>query len=438
MKQMEEETDFNNSRVLLAVFLVILIPLSPVFADMPGESGDLMDEIEIIRINMPGSGDEGFVTPASNELSNWREICEVFLEEEMEEVDSLVNEHFPNVYDFVHFIDTGYDDSEYYILRENTPIEKGWGTFILKMNYDREIAIEIPHARFEINTPSEGIDMFRRTSSCLFIMTGTHRCSNGQWTPCDGTSSVCGDGHYHISDVAHNTHSFYQVMHEVFTDKYPQGYSFSLHGTSKSSCPDIFLSNGRGDDSKPIIYELKERMNNMGNISVSVAGDGTSSCTLTGATNVQGRYTNSSTDPCYQSAYSNNGHFIHAEQQRRVRDNYYIYSKFIDAINSTIPEGPNTNPDPVTNTSLLDLSLPSPNPSGTEIRFSLFSLKRQLVYVELFDVSGKKLRTIHSGRFAERETRDFSLNGETLGSGVYFVRATAGEINITRKVIVIK
>jgi hypothetical protein len=295
-----------------------------------------------------------------------------------------------------------------------------------------------PHARYEINTPSEGIDIFRRTGSRLFIMTGTHRCSNDQWSPCDGTSSVCGDGHYHISDVAHNVDCFYQVMHEVFTDMYPLGYSFSIHGTSNSDCPDIFLSNGRGDDSQPVIYEMRDRMNNMGNISVSVAGDGTCSCTLTGATNVQGRYTNSSPDPCYQQAYSNNGRFIHAEQQRRVRDNYYIYVKFIDAINSTIPTAADSTGGNGIINSLLELSFRSPNPSGMEIRLSLYSLRDQLFAVDLLDVSGRKLKSILKGRIGEQERRDFVLCYEDLSSGVYFVIASGNGIMVSRKVIVVK
>ncbi|MBD3179442.1 MAG: T9SS type A sorting domain-containing protein [Candidatus Latescibacteria bacterium] len=336
MKQIEENTGFHLYRVLTAVIIIVCLPLSAGLADIPEESGDLMDEIESIRVNIPGSGDEGFEIPTSTELNNWREICESLLLGRVEEVDSLVTDYFPTIYEFVLFTDTDYQNYQYYILREISPIQKGWGTYILGVDYQREIAIEVPHARYEINTPSEGIDIFRRTGSRVFIMTGTHRCSNDQWSPCDGSSSVCGDGHYHISDVAHNVDCFYQLMHEAFTDIYPLGYSFSIHGTSSSDCPDIFLSNGRGDDSQPIIYEMKDRMNSMGDISVSVAGDGTSSCTLTGATNVQGRYTNSSPNPCYQAAYANNGHFIHAEQQRRVRDNYSVYVKFIDAINSTI------------------------------------------------------------------------------------------------------
>ncbi|MBD3179441.1 MAG: T9SS type A sorting domain-containing protein [Candidatus Latescibacteria bacterium] len=433
-----ELKNINHYCMLTAVLVFICLPFATGFADIPEESGDLMDEIEIIRINMPGKGEEGFVIPTSSELNNWREVSESFLCGHMDEVDSLVNLYFPSVYQLVHFTDTGYQDLKYYILKERAPIQKGWGTFILGIDYQREIAIEIPHARFEINTPSEGVDMFRRTGSRVFIMTGTHRCSNDQWAPCDGISSVCGDGHYHISDVAHNVDCFYQVMHEAYTDIYPFGYSFSIHGTSNSDCPDIFLSNGRGDDSKPIIYEMKERMNNMGNISVSVAGDGSSSCTLTGATNVQGRYTNSSPSPCYQSAPANNGRFIHAEQRRRVRDNYYIYIKFIDAINSTISTEPDSTGGNVNSSSLLDLSVPFPNPSRTEIRFSLFSLKDQFVSVDLFDVAGKRLKSIHSGRFAEQETRNFCLNYDDLSSGVYFIRASAEGIMISRKVLVIR
>jgi hypothetical protein len=420
--------------VILALGLVLLPAASR--SDIPEESGDLMEAIELIRINMPLSGSEGFETPSSLDLSRWRLVSEAFLDDRPEAVDSLIGLYFPS-YEVVDFVDTGFENHRYRILREETPPVLAWGTFILRVNHRRAIAIEVPHGRYETNTPSEGTDIFRRTGARLFIMNGAHRCANSAYTPCDGTSDVCDTGRYHISDMGHVTQSAYQVMHEEFTGMYPEGYSFSIHGMSQTNCNDIFLSNGTASGSKPILYELRDSMNASGNIVVSVAGDGTSTCTLIGSTNVQGRFTNSSPRPCYTPASSNNGHFIHAEQLRRVRDSYSVYSKFIDAINDAIDTVTSSGGNEMPNTTGLYLSVPWPNPSGMEIRFSLSSLRAQDVTVEVYDVSGTRVESLYRGSLRGNEVLNLTLQPERFSSGVYFIRAMGNGTSATRKVILI-
>ncbi len=405
-------------------------------ADIPEESGDLMEAIELIRINMPVSGSEGFETPSSLDLSRWRLVGAAFLDDQPEVVDSLINLYFPS-YEIVDFVDTGFENHRYRILRETTPPVLAWGTFILRVNHRREIAIEVPHGRYETNTPSEGTDIFRRTGARLFIMNGAHRCANSAFTPCDGSSDVCDTGRYHISDMGHVTQSAYQVMHEMFTGTYPEGYSFSIHGMSQTNCNDIFLSNGTASGSKPILYELRDHMNNSGAIVVSVSGDGTSTCALAGSTNVQGRFTNSSPQPCYIPASSNNGHFIHAEQMRRVRDSYSIYSKFIDAINDAIDTVTSSDGNDLPNTAGLYLSVPWPNPSGSEIRFSLSSPHAQNVEVEIYDVTGTRAGSLYRGSLRRNEALNLTLQPERFSSGVYFIRAMGNGVSATRKVILI-
>jgi len=417
--------------------LALIIGVFPValHADVGVESGDLMDEIEFIRVNMPGSGAEGFVPPSYIELIRWEDISESFLNGHAEEVDSLTDLYFP-AYEIVRFTDTGFGSHEYLLLRETVPVTLGWGTYILRLQHEMEIVIGVPHGRYETNTPSEGVDMFRRTGARLFMMNGTHRCSNSAYTPCDGTTSVCGSSsRYRVSDMAHLTESAFQVMHEAYTVKYPVGYAFSVHGTTASNCSDIFLSSGKGSDSQPIIYELRDHMNSSGNIFVSVSGDGTSTCTLTGGTNVQGRLTNLSDEPCFEAASSNSGFFIHAEQQRRVRDNYSIYSKFINAINAAIDVVTSTGEIGLPVVAGLDLSNPSPNPSGSEVRMSLSSFRAQHVTVEVFDVAGRKVKTLYSGSLQKNDVIDLTLRSNRLPSGVYFIRARGNGYSTVRKVI---
>lgn len=409
---------------------------APLRAEIPQESGDLMDAIEVIRASMPLPGSEGFAPPSSLDLSRWRLVCDAFLDERPEAVDSLINLFFPS-YELVTFIDQGLEDRGYRLLRETIPPTLAWGTYVRAVDHQRLIAIEVPHGRYETNTPSEGIDIFRRTGALLFEMNGAHRCANSAFTPCDGTSDVCGTGRYHVSDMGHTTQTAFQAMHEEYTKAHPGGYSFSMHGMSQTDCSDIFLSNGTATGSTQMLRDMKDSMNESGDIVVCVAGDGTCGCTLSGTTNVQGRYTNGSPQPCYLPASGNNGRFIHAEQLRRVRDNYAIYSKFIAAINGAIDTvtsiGGHIPPDVA-----LYLSVPRPNPAGSVMQFSLFSRYDQDVTVALYDIFGAKVGTLYRGAVWRGAGLDLKLRPEQFSSGVYFIRATGISASANRKVILVR
>lgn len=73
-----------------------------------------------------------------------------------------------------------------------------------------------------------------------------------------------------------------------------------------------------------------------------------------------------------------------------------------------------------------------PNPANSE-----FSISQDLTSegtVELFDVSGKKLRTLFNGNFQTAKTIHIKTDGIT--AGVYFVRITGGNHSVTKKLIV--
>lgn len=424
------------ARTAAVLALVAGLFAAPVRAGIPQESGDLLDAIEVIRANMPLPGSEGFEPPSSLELSRWRLVCDAFLDDQPEAVDSLISLYFPS-YEIVTFIDEGFEDREYRLLRETTPPVRAWGTYVRAVGYGRLIAIEVPHGRYETGTPAEGIDIFRRTGALLFEMNGAHRCANSAYTPCDGTSDVCGTGRYHVSDMGHATLTAFQLMHEEYTNAHPDGYSFSLHGMSQTNCSDIFLSNGTATGSNQVLYDMRDGMNGSGDIVACIAGDGTCACTLHGTTNVQGRYTNGSSQPCYLPASGNNGRFIHAEQLRRVRDSYAIYSKLIAAINGAIDSVASAG-GYIPSDAALYLSVPRPNPAGSEMQFSLGSRYDQDVTVELYDISGAKVGTLYRGAIRRRAGLDLKLRPEQFSSGVYFVRATGGNASANRKVIIVR
>ena len=102
------ESTISSARfgiMLGALVALAIIGLSPVSAEIQETSGDLLDEIESIRSNVPGRDSEGFVPPASGEIDLWRTIAEAFLNEDIGTVDSLITAWFP-AYQLFLFTDT--------------------------------------------------------------------------------------------------------------------------------------------------------------------------------------------------------------------------------------------------------------------------------------------------------------------------------------------
>lgn len=291
--------------------------------------GSLRARVEAIQDAMPRRGSEGFVLPTSADLDRWRTVAEALIDSDTTAVDAQLADHFPS-YALVRFTESATGQT-YYLLQEIPAVEKGWGSVIVRPDPERNLAIHAPHPVFDLDTHREAVDVFQQTGARVLLLAGTHRCANQAVSPCDGTSSVCGDGRYHVSDMAHVVLAPFQATHAVFTARFPELVSFSLHGNGSTDCETVFLSNGTDAVEQPALQQLQEALGERG---VRVGVPGRSSCVLVGSTNVQGRLTNGSPQPCTEAAATATGHFIHVEQRRAFREDPAAYAALIDAINA--------------------------------------------------------------------------------------------------------
>jgi hypothetical protein len=131
--------------------------------------------------------------------------------------------------------------------------------------------------------------------------------------------------------MAHAVATPFQVAHEVFTERFPEMVAVSLHGNGRESCETVFLSNGVDEAVTPTLRSLQQALSGRG---VQVGVPGRSACPLVGSTNVQGRFTNGSSQPCTEAATQATGIFIHIEQRRAFREDPTAYGALTDAINA--------------------------------------------------------------------------------------------------------
>ncbi len=320
------------------LFLLILIPVS-VQAQISSENGNLMGEFIHYEQNlMPDEGSEGYVVPDSLQLKQWKRMMDLFVAESYSEAEDSLSTNFSN-YEMVLLTDTSFINREYYLIREKTPVVYGWGLFASDPEYQRDAIIAVPHPLHDSFTPQEGVNLFQYLGARVLTMAGTHRCANADSAFSDGTTTVCNDSDlsekFKVSDMAHYDSSAFQIAHESTKELSANVYAINVHGHASSSCEDVYLSNGRSDDPQPSLQSVRDTLIAYG-IDAAMTGDG-SLCTLSGTTNVQGRYINGSGNPADDQPVSNTGYFFHMEQSSIIRRSLGGHKKVIDAFAAVIP-----------------------------------------------------------------------------------------------------
>ena len=325
------------------LFLFLLLPFSA-SAQIISEDGNLMGEFVYYEQNlMPDEDSEGFIVPDSLQLKQWKRMMDLFVAESYSQAEDSLSTNFSN-YEMVLLTDTSFIDREYYLIREKTPIVYGWGMFASDPDYQRDAIIAVPHPLHDSNTPQQGVNLFQYLGARALVMAGTHRCANADSAVSDGTTTVCNDTDtsekFKVSDMAHYDSSAFQIAHESMKELSANVYALNVHGHASSSCEDVYLSNGRSDDPQPSLTALRDTLIAHG-IDAAMTGDG-SSCTLSGTTNVQGRYMNGSANPADDQPDSNTGYFFHMEQSSVIRRSLDGHKKVIDAFATLIPRSFNT------------------------------------------------------------------------------------------------
>jgi hypothetical protein len=292
----------------------------------------LRDHVQGLQDDMPREGTEGFAVPTDDDLANWRMVVGRLVDGDTSGARSLISEHASS-YELVELRDPATEQS-YVLLQEGPSVARGWGAVVLNPNADRNVFIEVPHPVFDLETHVQGAELFRDIDARALIMAGTHRCANEGSSHCDGRTGVCGaSGPFKESDAAHVEASPFQMTHEVLTDRFPAAVVFSLHGNGRKPCETVFLSSGVEDDTPPSVATLHRALEERG---VSAGTPETSSCPLIGSTNVQGRHTNGSSNPCTEAASTASGRFIHVEQKLDFRRSKDKYQHLIEAIKETL------------------------------------------------------------------------------------------------------
>lgn len=304
-------------------------------ADEGGEcvvavSGDLIEEVGTIMAQMPGPGSNGMVVPTASQMADWEQMLRAVLQGDLEAAcDSLMTHGFP--YQILRYADQGADGRAYLMLKENTPVSVGWGTYVVNPDPDAgEIVLEVPHPGCEWRTEEEGIGLLRQLNARAVLLAGTHRCANSSYSGCSGTTTFCGQEEpFRSSDVAHTTASMFHASHRALVEPGAVTVAVQLHGCTDGSCPDLFVSNTTCTPGGLSTRFSRYATAACADLVVDLADCSPGECTLVGRTNVQGRYSNGlfyrpDFEPCTEAPFgpAEQEQFLHLEQSKRLREDY--------------------------------------------------------------------------------------------------------------------
>ena len=271
--------------------------------------------IQGLNDNIPSAPNEGFRKITDEELRDWNKIYYAFRSHSYDSCKLLLAKYH---YSLVQMNDPKMG-VVYDVIKENTPIERGWGTFVHNRHYAKRLFVEVTHPVDDQHVLAIGSELFRRTQAEWLLIAGA-----GKHASEDNFSS----------DAARVRRNLLQRWHELITDL--THVSLSLHGYKKDaygfpvSETDIVVSNGRTSDIQwgisQISLKLRDSLREAG-FSTSIAMYDSGFAPLAGGGNPQSTFSNDSVGF---------GHWMNIELSNAVRNDPSEYNKFITCIDHAL------------------------------------------------------------------------------------------------------
>lgn len=280
----------------MAISTPTVIPTPIPQADLETVEGSFENQISLLEKNMPRSGSEGYVIPSKEEQADFSKVISLIHQKQFTDATQLAS---VNYYRLNTYVDQGDDSAVSYLLREQRPIQKGWGLYTFRADSTSNIIIEAPHPLYDRGTPMIAMDIYRALDAHALLIAGAHRNANS-----DGSA-----------DVAHAPQSIFHSVHESLIQeiqsKSDNVIVLQIHGfhTSKhEGYPQAVLGFGQNIQvAETTLAEALESALSAQGIEVGLCIDDTWR-ELCGKTNGQG-------------AASDGAIFIHMELDEKIRKN---------------------------------------------------------------------------------------------------------------------
>jgi len=163
-------------------------------------AGSFRNQIGHLEKDMPRADSEGYVVPSEKEQKDFAKLISLL---KMADPAGAARIAVENNYTLINYADRGDENAVSYLLREQKPIQKGWGLYAFRMDSTSSIIIEAPHPLYDRRTPSVALDIYRALDARALLIAGAHRNANS-----DGSA-----------DMAHTTESIFHSIHVTLLEE---------------------------------------------------------------------------------------------------------------------------------------------------------------------------------------------------------------------------
>jgi len=226
----------------LLLLLTVLLSTTGTAISQTEQSGSIRALIQQSLSDMPARDSFGFQQPDDAALQDFSTLFELAATGQHNEIATLAQTWG---YEFIRFIHQENTPDTLYILRERTPILRGWGTYIWRATgYDRDVQVQVPHPLFDFNTPAVGLRTFMDFRMRFFAMAGSHRYANGDDSQ--------------VSDMARNHNSIFQRAHQAWSPSPAvQFHGFNDASSTYEGYPQNIITNGTTTP-PPVHYTVRD------------------------------------------------------------------------------------------------------------------------------------------------------------------------------------
>jgi len=256
--------------------------------------GSFRNQIGHLEEGMPRADSEEYVIPSEEEQKDFAKLISLLSADDPVSAAPLAAQIN---YRLIQYTDRGDDNTVSFILREQKPIQKGWGLYAIRADSTSNIIIEAPHPLYDKRTPTVSLNIYRALNARALMIAGAHRSANA-----DGSA-----------DVAHTPESIFHSVHNVLSQEIKTATGdviiLQIHGfdTSKhDGYPQAVFGFGEKLQGREEVLanELEKAFTEQG-ITVGLC-TGYSWQDLCGTTNVQ-------------ASVTNGGIFVHIELDEKLR-----------------------------------------------------------------------------------------------------------------------
>ena len=260
--------------------------------------GSFRNQISILENNMPRSKSEGYIPPTYAEQTDFADLVSIIFTKDLGRAVDLAAK---DRYALSYYVDRGDDYAVSYLLREQRPIQKGWGLYAFRLDSPSDIIIEAPHPLYDKRSPSVALDLYRALDARALLIAGAHRNAASDET----------------SDVAHAAESIFQSVHIALSREIENQAGdvvvlqiHGFHSNKHEGYPQVVFGLGQKPLPKEIAIaqRIKEALSKKGITAGICAGDGSEYEDLCAKKNVQ-------------AAVMEEGAFIHIELDENIRKN---------------------------------------------------------------------------------------------------------------------